>query len=392
MIFLDLGLQPLANKYLNLNQKKKRETKFRLLLDFNVKTKIVSIKKTFSSKKMFDDKYPYRSSMSKTMKENFLRLSNNLKKKYKHKKILEIGCNDGAFLKNFNNNDTLGIEPCKNIANLARKKRIKVISEYWNMSLANKIKKKHGKFNIVYSANTITHIKNLDNVFSAIKNILESDGIIIMEDPSLLECIRKNAYDQFYNEHIYVFSLIALSKFLEKHKLRIFKVDKLKVHGGSNRYFICKDQNKIRIDKSVKNLRKEEMKLSLHKLKTYQNFAKRVINSKLKLIEILKRIKKSGKQIIGYGATAKSVTILNYCKIDSTLIDYFLDVTPEKMNRYLPGVKIKIKRYNKNSLKNIHFVFLGAWNFKDEILKKEKKFIKSGTKFITHIPTPRIIK
>ena len=392
MIFLDLGLQPLANKYLNLNQKKKRETKFRLLLDFNVKTKIVSIKKTFSSKKMFDDKYPYRSSMSKTMKENFLRLSNNLKKKYKHKKILEIGCNDGAFLKNFNNNDTLGIEPCKNIANLARKKRIKVISEYWNMSLANKIKKKHGKFNIVYSANTITHIKNLDNVFSAIKNILESDGIIIMEDPSLLECIRKNAYDQFYNEHIYVFSLIALSKFLEKHKLRIFKVDKLKVHGGSNRYFICKDQNKIKIDKSVKNLRKEEMKLSLHKLKTYKNFAKRVINSKLKLIEILKRIKKSGKQIIGYGATAKSVTILNYCKIDSTLIDYFLDVTPEKMNRYLPGVKIKIKRYNKNSLKNIHFVFLGAWNFKDEILKKEKKFIKSGTKFITHIPTPRIIK
>ena len=213
-----------------------------------------------------------------------------------------------------------------------------------------------------------------------------------MEDPSLLECIRKNAYDQFYNEHIYVFSLIALSKFLEKHKLRIFKVDKLKVHGGSNRYFICKDQNKIKIDKSVKNLRKEEMKLSLHKLKTYKNFAKRVINSKLKLIEILKRIKKSGKQIIGYGATAKSVTILNYCKIDSTLIDYFLDVTPEKMNRYLPGVKIKIKRYNKNSLKNIHFVFLGAWNFKDEILKKEKKFIKSGTKFITHIPTPRIIK
>ncbi len=123
MIFLDLGLQPLANKYLNLNQKKEREIKFRLLLDFNLKTKIVSIKKTFSSKKMFNNKYPYRSSMSETMKESFLKLSNKLKKKYKHKKILEIGCNDGAFLKNFDNNYSLGIEPCKNIANLARKKK-----------------------------------------------------------------------------------------------------------------------------------------------------------------------------------------------------------------------------------------------------------------------------
>ena len=392
MIFLDLGLQPLANKYLNLNQKKEREIKFRLLLDFNLKTKIVSIKKTFSSKKMFNNKYPYRSSMSETMKESFLKLSNKLKKKYKNKKILEIGCNDGAFLKNFDNNYSLGIEPCKNIANLARKKKIKVISDYWNTSLSNKIKKKHGKFNIVYSANTITHIKNLDNVFSAIKNILEADGIIIMEDPSLLECIRKNTYDQFYNEHLYVFSLIALSKFLKKHKLRIFKVDKLKVHGGSNRYFICKDQSKMKIDKSVDNLRKEEMKLSLHRLKTYLNFAKRVKNSKTKLIEILKKIKKSGKQIIGYGATAKSVTILNYCKIDNSLIDYFLDITPEKINKYLPGVKIKIKKYNKNSLKDIRFVFLGAWNFKDEILKKEKKFLKRGTRFITHTPTPRIIR
>ena len=100
--------------------------------------------------------------MSETMKDSFLKLSNKLKKKYKHKKILEIGCNDGAFLKNFDNNYSLGIEPCKNIANLARKKKIKVISEYWNTSLSNKIKKKHGKFNIVYSANTITHIKNLD--------------------------------------------------------------------------------------------------------------------------------------------------------------------------------------------------------------------------------------
>ena len=140
MIFLNLGYQPLANEYLKRSNSK--EKKYRLLVDFNKINKIVSIKKKFSSKKMFKNNYPYRSSMSKTMIKSFKLFAKSLKKKLKNKKILEIGCNDGVFLENFNESFALGIEPCSNIAKISKKKGLDVIIKYWNQKTALRIKKK----------------------------------------------------------------------------------------------------------------------------------------------------------------------------------------------------------------------------------------------------------
>ena len=357
MIFLDLGYQPLANRYRNFKKKKFKELKYRLLVNFNFSSQLVSIKKKFSSKTMFSNTYPYRSSMSKTMLESFKKLAIKIKKNFLHKKVLEIGCNDGIFLKNFNQ-FALGIEPCKNIANIARKKDLNVISDYWTTSLAKKILKKHGTFDIIYSANTITHIKDLNEVFKAINIVLNKSGILIIEDPSLLECIKKNTYDQFYNEHIYLFSLLSLTRILNKYKLRTFKVENIKVHGGSNRYYICKSNNKIKNEVSVLKQKKRELIYSLDKIQTYKKFGVRVKKSKDELLNIFKKIKSKKKRVIGYGASAKAVTILNYCKINTKYIDYFVDTTPEKQNKILPGVDMLIKKYNKKSLKDIHYVFL----------------------------------
>ena len=113
--------------------------------------------------------------------------------------------------------------------------------------------------------------------------------------------------------------------------------------------------------------------------------------SKIKLVNIIKRLKNRNFTIIGYGATAKSCTVLNYCKIGTKLIDYFYDTTPNKINKYLPGSKIKVKKYKELNKKNVDFAYLGAWNFKKEIFKKEKKFLLNGGKFITHVPYPKII-
>ena len=143
MIFLDLGLQPLANEYLK-NQRIK-DKKYRLLVDFNNKNKIVSIKKKFSSTKMFKNNYPYRSSMSKTMTKSFRNFANILKQKFNQKKVLEIGCNDGVFLENFDKSLSLGIEPCANIAKLSKRKKINVLIKYWSPETAFKIKNKYGK-------------------------------------------------------------------------------------------------------------------------------------------------------------------------------------------------------------------------------------------------------
>jgi SAM-dependent methyltransferase len=388
--FLNLGNQPLANEYLvKLNSKEK---KYNLRLNFNTKTKIVSISKRIPSKDMFTNSYPYRSSMSQTMTNSFRKLSVEIKKKFKPKLLLEIGSNDGALIKNFNKRKVIGIEPCSNLARMTKKKGYKTYNNYWDYNLSIKIKEKHKEVDLIYSANTLTHISNLTDVFSSISNVLSQNGILIIEDPSLLECIKKNAYDQFYNEHIYVFSALGLQNVLKKFNLEIFNLKNLDTHGGSLRYYIKKDNNKnIKISTNVRKQLHKERKFGLDKLKTFKKFEANVIRSKKKLLELLRKIKKDKKIIIGYGATAKATTILNYCNINNKLIDFFVDTTPEKTNKYMPGKNIKIIKYNMNILRNVDYVFLGAWNFKKEIFKKEKKFLSRGGKFITHVPYPKII-
>jgi len=381
----------LANNYLYKKDLKKKEKKYRLKVGINLKTKLVSINKPISSKIMFNNKYPYRSSMSKTMIKSFTDLSKLINKKFSSKKILEIGSNDGSFIKNFSKKKVIGIEPCSNVEKITKKMGFRTYANYWDTKTAQKILKKNGKVDLIYSANTISHIQNLDEVFKSINIILNENGILIVEDPSLLDCLKKNTYDQFYNEHIYVFSLIGLESILKKYNLEIFHVQNLSIHGGSNRYFIKKIYNERKIETSVKINRNKEIRYGLEKLSTYKKFAKRVISSKKILKNIFNRINSKDKKIIGYGVTAKSTTILNYCKINNSLIEYFMDTTKDKQNKYTPGTKIPIYKYPGFINKDVEFVFLGAWNFKEEIFKKEKKFIKRGGKFIIHTPIPKII-
>jgi len=263
---------------------------------------------------------------------------------------------------------------------------------YWTGQIENgTLSLSNIALDLIYSANTISHIKNLDDVFKSINLVLSNEGVLIIEDPSLLECLKRNTYDQFYNEHIYVFSYIALENILKKHKLKIFRIENLDIHGGSNRYFIKKSNSNRKIEKSVKKQKKKEIFYGLNKKITFIKFSKRVQKSKDKLVSIFSKFKSQNKKIIGYGATAKSTTILNYCNINSSTIDYFLDTTKDKQNKYTPGTKIIIKKYNGSIDKSVDYVFLGAWNFKKEIFKKERKFIKSGGKFIIHTPYPKVI-
>ena len=389
--FLDLGLQPLANSFIKKKNILSKEKKFKLSVGFNKKNYLVSIINTVSKEKMFNKNYPYKSSESQTMKKSFKLLAGKIKKKFMPNFIIEIGSNDGAFIKNFKRNIVVGVEPCKNLAQLTIKNNYKTYSEYWNINLAKKITK-YKKADLIYSANTLSHIKNYNEIFRAIKYSLSDKGILILEDPSLLECLKNVAYDQFYCEHIYVFSTIALKEILNNFALEIFNVENTKTHGGSNRYYIKEKSNiHYKIHNNVKKEINKEIKFGLKKFSTYKNFGIKVKNSKKKLLDIFNKLKKNNAKIIGYGATAKSCTVLNYCGIDKTYIEYFLDTTSYKINKYLPGSKILIKKYQKLNVKNVDVVFLGAWNFKEEIFKKEKKFILKGGKFITHIPYPKII-
>ena len=386
--FLDLGMQPLANNF----SKTYIPPQFRLKLKFDTSSKLVMINKHFKKESMFNKSYPYRSSKSKLVEKLFKVLSKKIKKKLRPKNILEIGCNDGTFASNFEKKRIICIEPCRDVALEAKKKGLRVYIKYFDNFLVEKLLRDHKKFDLIFSANTITHISNYNSVFSNISKLLTDHGTLIVEEPSLLETVKKNSYDQFYNEHIYVFSTLALINILKKNGLEIYDIENINVHGGSNRYYIKKIKNKkVKLSTRLKKNIILEKKYGLNKLSCYKKFSKKVQDSKNDLIKLLKNLKKNNKKIIGYGASAKAVTILNYCNLKENYFDFFYDTTKQKIGKYLPGTKIRVLKYQRLKDNRI-YVFLGAWNFYKEILLKEKFFYDKSGKFITHIPYPRIIQ
>ncbi len=178
--------------------------------------------------------------MSRTMILSFKKLAKNLINTYNPNSILEIGSNDGSLIRNFSKKKVICVEPCKNLAKITRKIGYKTYASFWNMQLAKKIKSKIKNIDLIYSANTLSHINDLNSVFRSIAYVLSDDGILVVEDPSLLECLNNVSYDQFYNEHIYVFSLLSINNLIKKYKLEVFNIEKLNIHGGSLRYYIKK--------------------------------------------------------------------------------------------------------------------------------------------------------
>ena len=393
-VFLNLLKQPITNSYLpNIySSTLKKEFFYNLSIVFNLNNYLVSIKNPVNPKNQYTDTYAHRASQSKTMNISFKKIANKLKKRFKPKLSVEIGSNDGVFLKNFNKKEIIAVEPCKNLAKITNRKGFFTYDKFWNVNLAKSIKKKKGNIDLIYSANTISHIPNLKEVFKAISICLSQDGVFVFEDPYIGSVLKNNSYDQFYDEHVHVFSLIAISNLIKIHKLKIIDTEILTTHGGSIRFYVARNDSKYKISKSVKKIYNSELDKKLNKFSTYKKFSNRVKDSKKNLVKLLKNLKNKNKKVISYGATYKSATVFNYCNINSNLIDHVVDTTRNKQGKYTPGKHLLIKPPCDMVKEKIDYAFLGAWNFAKEILEKEKKFIKNGGKFITHVPNIRIIK
>ncbi len=390
--FLDLGRQPIANSFLPDISKKtiKKEFFYKLTVSFDDKDYLVSVTIPVNPIIKYTNKYAHRASESKTMREAFKNIALKLSKRFSPKKIMEIGSNDGVFIKNFPTNNVIAVEPCKNLARLTAKK-FKTYPDFWNQKLAKKIFKNKKKIDLIFSANTISHIPNLKETFKAIEFSLSENGVLVIEDPSLSSVVTNNSYDQFYDEHVYVFSALAMSNIAKKHNLRLFDIENISTHGGSLRYYICKNNSKYKITKNLIKVIKYEKRKALNKISTFNFFSRRVKKSKKDLITLLSKLKKQNKKIISYGATYKSTTLFNYCNIDKKYLDFVIDTTINKQGKFTPGKHIPIISPKKGFNESVDYAFLGAWNFKREILKKEIKFIKRGGKFITHVPFIKIL-
>ena len=388
--FLDLGRQPIANKFLKEDEYE-GEFFYDLKVIFDEDTKLVSLKDFVKPELMFNEDYAYSTSMSYPMVKHFELTANMLKEEFNPKTVLEIGSNDGPFIKNFDTEISICVEPCENFAKKTTDMGYRSYISFWDTDVSHGIKEIHGEMDLVYAANCICHIQNLDECFAAVKNILSEDGVFVFEDPSLLRMLERGSYDQIYDEHAHIFSIMALDNILMNNGLKIFRVDNLSVHGGSNRVYVSHlpDHTFLRfrpVEISVRENLQREYDFGIDNFQTYEIFSERVNKSKKDLVELLTKLKDEGKRVVSIGATSKSTTVFNYCGINKSLIECITDTTPDKQGMLSPGSYIPIVDRGLVNLNNYDYAFLGAWNFKDVIANKEREFVENGGKFITHVP------
>ena len=377
-IIFNFGKMPIANNFSNMVDKKNL---YEMKIAFNESNGLFQLVSAPKPKKLFNDSYAFMSSTSNSMKMHFKKIGNKIKKKMKkNSKIMEIGCNDGIFLQNFRNFEHLGIEPSKNVCNVSRSKKLKVLNSFFTEELI-KEKKLHNKFDFIFAANVICHIPNILALFKCVEKSLKQNGLFIFEEPYLGAMLEKTSYDQIYDEHFYIFSANSIRSVLDKFNLELVSAERIPTHGGSMRYYVKKTKS-TKISEKLQQILNYEKKLKISKIKTIKKFVANCINSKKRILKIMRRIKIKGEDIYGYGATSKSTTILHFCNVKDSFIEGIFDNTPTKIGKYFPAKKIKIIDYKE--FKNIKpkYCFLFAWNHYEEIFKKEKK---CQIKWLCHI-------
>jgi len=373
--FMSFGKMPLANGFL----KKKDFTKeffYNLEIGFSHKLSLFQINEHPTPPQMFNNKYPFFTGSSKFMKIHFKNYSDYIKKQMINgSKLIEIGSNDGTFLSNFDKKkfDIIGVEPSKNVSDIAKSHGIKSINRFFNRDIIKSIRSYKHNTDMICAANVICHIPKLVELIKTVEILLSKNGKFIFEEPYMGSMFKKTSYDQIYDEHIYMFSCTSIKKIFKLFDLNLVNAIPQTTHGGSMRYVISRKKNESKI---LNRILDYEKKMNLDNLQSCINFKKKCEISKKQLNNKINLIKRSGKNICGYAATSKSTTILNYCNIGPKKIDYICDTTKEKINKYSPGKHIPIKSMSYFKKNKPDFVFLLGWNHKKEIFKKEKNFIK----------------
>ena len=394
-LVLDLGEQPPSNALLSKKDLNIYEHEFPLRLFLCKNCYHLQLLDVVDKKYLFSN-YLYITSANKTMVNHFKTYSEYLYQKFLKKTdnpyVIEIGSNDGTLLKNFLKHkvDVLGIEPAKNLANFSKKVNVKTITKFFDLDIAKKLAKKR-KSNIIIANNVLGHVDNLNDFIKGVSVLLKDDGIFVFEVPHSYELLRKLEFDTIYHEHISYFSITPIQKWLKRNNLEVFDVKKEKVHGGTIRVFVSKI-GKYCISKSVDKIIKMEKDYGMKSLKTYDNFSKEIKLLKISLRKMIFDLKDQGFNIFGYGAPAKGNVLLNYCDLDNKIIDFCVDVTSLKHNKLSPGTHIPIRSPKiVTQLSGNYVGLLLAWNYKNEILQKEMKFMKNGGKFLVPIPKPTLI-
>jgi SAM-dependent methyltransferase len=390
--FIDLGNMPLANSLLNSVEEFRTEKLYPLMLSFCQNCYLVQLAHPVNPDKLYEN-YIYYSSNSTTFLEHTKAFVKNLAVDFgitPDTKILEIASNDGYLLQYLQpyRAKILGIEPATNLAQVANSRGLPTMNAFFGPDLVNSLDK---DYDIIIGNNVLAHAPNINDFLIAVKACLSKEGIVTFEFPYLLRLIDNLEFDTCYHEHVFYYSVIALTKLLKRNGLEIFDIKFSTIHGGSIRIFVKHLESNRSINSIVSYYELIELSRGLDKPLIYDEFAEDIITAEYELLKLCQRLKSQGKTIAAYGAPAKGNVLLNYCGIDHNLIDFTVDISPSKQGKWLPGSHIPILHPDALMERKPNYTLLLAWNFAQEIREQQDEYLSNGGKFIVPIPKSYII-
>lgn len=349
-------------------------------------------------KDLFSD-YFYFSSAIRTLREHFEDYAGEVVSRFldpRNATVVEIGCNDGVLLRPIADQGVrtvIGVDPATNIISTIRDPRITTYNDFFNAATVETILERHGHADLIVANNVYAHIPDINGTTEQIKRLLGDDGVFVCEVHYLGKIIQGLQYDMIYHEHLYYYSLLAMSNHLQRFGLTVFDVKPIPIHGGSMRYYIAKSTSRHAQSPSprVDLLRREELRIGLDRADTYQRFASEVAARKERLMDLLERLHRLGRRVAGYGASGRANTIIQYCGIGPRHVQYMVDDAPAKHGVLTPGSHLLIRPSSALFEERPDYVVVFAWSYFNEIAERCTELLNGGMRLILPLPEVRLV-
>ncbi|MEK7450739.1 MAG: class I SAM-dependent methyltransferase [Patescibacteria group bacterium] len=379
------------SEFTNLNVKPKS---YPLSLVICTKCFLLQLQHTAPASVLYTENYGYKSGINDTMRNELREIVQKSLKKIKGRKenvvCVDIGANDGTLLKNYPNYVfKIGIEPIGKLAKECEKHANIIINDFFNYKAYIKLVGVR-KASIITAISCFYDIDNPNQFLSDVTKILDENGIFVIQQNYLKSMLELNAFDNIVHEHLEYYSMYSLNNLLAKHGLEIFDVETNDVNGGSFRTYIA-FKNRRKIQGSVFQLLRQEGKVGLDNKETYIRFAKRIKKSKKVLKDFIEKQIKKNKKIYVYGASTRGNTLLQYYKLNNRLITAAVERNPEKWGKKIASLGIPIISEDQARREKPDYMLALPWFFKEEFLKRERKYLRSGGHFIFPLPFLEVI-
>lgn len=362
---LDLGFHPLADFFLKEPQLDEVERRYPLAVLLcrscgHAMNSYVVPKET----RYQENDYSYDSGNSKISVKHFEDMATDVSARAGVAAgdiVVDLGSSVGTLLSAFKTHgaEILGVEPAPNIASLAEKNGVPTINDFFNASAAQQILKK-GKAKVITMTNAFNHVAYLDEFMQAILSVLRDDGVFVIEFPYFLHVLKRRHFDVIYLEHISYFSIKSMRTFMQKYGLNLSHVEENDYMSGSIRFFVSRAPE----GSEVQGMIAAEEAAGLFDEAKYVEFSRLIRNLKMDLLKELVAARAKGGRIVAIGAAAKGNTLLNYCGIDRSLIDFATDASPLKIGKFTPGSHLPIMSDDAIDETVSHALIL-AWNIAD---------------------------